>query len=242
MKLAKLLCGVALGGLLASNAMAADLLYSSPAPTVGPVYGGPYFGAKIGAVWADDITGDFDGVGSGAADTFGFDTGFTGSLQFGYAFGSRWGILSPRLEVEAGYQSSEVDVALDGGVATAAAATGDLNAFYWFTNLLLDIPVGGWGLTPFIGGGVGFANVSGDNINTPPAGTLAAGINGGDTVFAWNLTAGLSYDVTRNVTFDVAYRFVQYTDVNFAATVAGSVGGSNDIDNHQVTAGVRVHL
>ncbi len=240
MKLAKLLCGVATASLLASNAFAADLLYSSPAPSAAPVYGGPYFGAKIGAVWTDDVSLDNDGDASGLADdVFDFDTGFTGSFVAGYAFGSRWGILSPRLEIEAGYQNSEVDTFNEDGGAGAAASTGDIDAFYWFTNLLLDIPVGGWGLTPFIGGGIGFASVRADNLNFPvAAGTTA--VDDEDTTFAWNLTAGLSYDVTRNVTFDVAYRFVQFNSVDLRDS--GGVLSSNDVDNHQVTAGVRVHL
>lgn len=236
MKIAKLLCGVALGGLLASNAFAADLLYSSPAPQA-VAYGGPYFGAKIGAVWVDDISGDLDGDAD-AADSLNFDTGFTGSILAGYAFGSRWGALSPRLEVEAGYLSAEADTStVDGGAA--AATDGEANAFYWFTNLLLDVPMSGWGFTPFFGGGVGFAKVRADNISatTGPIDTF----NGEDTVFAWNLTAGLSYDISRNVTFDIAYRFVQFDDVNVLNTTAGVVG-SIDPDIHQVTAGVRVHL
>lgn len=241
MKLTALVCGVAVGGLLAlGQAQAADLLYSQPAPSAAPAYGGPYFGAKIGAVWTDEITGDFDGVGSGRADTFDFDTGFNASISAGYAFGGRWGMLSPRLEVEAGYQSSDVDAALDGGTATAAAATGELNAFYWFANLLLDIPMG-WGFTPFVGAGAGFANVRGDNINVPVAGTLADGVNDSDTTFAWNVTTGLSYDISRNVTLDLAYRFVQFNSVDFRTAVSG-VTVSNDIDNHQVNVGVRVHL
>jgi opacity protein-like surface antigen len=236
MKLAKLLCGVALGGLLASNAFAADLLYSQPAPQA-VAYGGPYFGAKIGANWADDYSTLVDG--GGAADTFDFDTGFTGSIVAGYAFGGRWGMLSPRLEVEAGYLQADVDtLSLNGGAGTPN--TGDVDAFYWFTNLLLDIPMSGWGFTPFIGGGIGFAQVDFNNLNLPAApGTVT--FNDSDTTFAWNLTAGLAYDISRNVTFDVAYRFVQFSDVNITNTT-GTVNTSDDLSNHQVTAGVRVHL
>jgi opacity protein-like surface antigen len=237
MKLAKLLCGVALGGLLASNAMAADLLYSSPAPQA-VAYGGPYFGAKIGANWMNDADGDFD-ADTTADDAFSFDTGFTGSITAGYAFGGRWGMLSPRLEVEAGYLDNDVDTVINSGVVTPAG-TGDVSAFYWFANLLLDIPMSGWGFTPFIGGGVGFADVNFNNVNVPAIGGNFS-YNDSDTTFAWNLTAGLSYDISRNVTFDIAYRFVQFNSVNLIDT-GGVNPVSTDIDNHQLTAGVRVHL
>jgi opacity protein-like surface antigen len=237
MKLAKLLCGVALGGLLASNAMAADLLYSSPAPQA-MAYGGPYFGAKIGVNWNSSDPSFLTDEIVAPGDTVSLDTGFTGSIVAGYAFGSRWGMLSPRLEVEAGYLNNDVNTIQEDGVGAGIAANGQLNAFYWFTNLLLDIPMSGWGFTPFIGGGVGFANVRLDRV-----GTVAepGELNGEDTTFAWNLTAGLSYDISRNVTFDVAYRFVQFNSVNMLNT-AGTVTSSDDIDNHQVTAGIRVHL
>jgi opacity protein-like surface antigen len=237
MKLAKLLCGVALGGLLASNAFAADLLYSQPVPQA-MSYGGPYFGAKIGV----NFNSNDPSFASGSAvdiDTINLDTGFTGSMVAGYAFGSRWGMLSPRLEVEAGYLNNEVGTYEDGvPPAPFVAGQGNLNAFYWFTNLLLDIPMNGWGFTPFIGGGVGFANVRLDNVG--PVGDVD--FNSEDTSFAWNLTAGLSYDISRNVTFDVAYRFVQFNSVNIISADAPAISSSNDIDNHQITAGVRVHL
>lgn len=244
MKLAKLLCGVALVSFIAAPAMAADLLYSSPAPQA-VWQGGPYFGAKIGANWTDDVTAELDdaAAAAGTADTVNFDTGFTGSIVAGYAFGSKWGMLSPRLEVEAGYLNSDVNtIDIDPAGGVIPAGSGSVDAFYWFANLLLDIPMSGWGFTPFIGGGVGFANVTFDNIALAATPGVAF-ISDEDTTFAWNLTAGLSYDISRNVTFDVAYRFVQFNSVDLVNT-AGGAGGptSTDVDNHQVTAGVRVHL
>ena len=240
MKLAKLLCGVALGGLLASNAMAADLLYSAPAPQAA-WSGGPYFGAKIGAVWADDVGVNSDAAADGL-DVYDFDTGFTGSIIAGYAFGTRWGALSPRLEVEAGYLQADVDTWDVDGATTAAPAVGELNSFYWFTNLLLDIPMSGWGFTPFIGGGVGFAQVNFDNFDITSPASSPFDINDSDTAFAWNLTAGLSYDISRNVTLDFAYRFIQLNSVDVLAGGASLFPSSEDINISQVTAGVRVHL
>ncbi|MES2905638.1 MAG: outer membrane beta-barrel protein [Pseudomonadota bacterium] len=237
MKLTALVCGVAVTALVGlGQAQAADLLYSQPAPAMAQSKGGPYFGVKAGANFQDDIDGNLDGDAD-VADTLETDTGFNASIVAGYAFGSRWGILAPRLEVEAGYMNNDADQsAVDAGVL--AATDGEVNAFYWFANLLLDIPMG-WGFTPFIGAGAGFANVRFDNVSAT-AGPIDT-FNGEDTAFAWNVTAGLSYDISRNVTVDVAYRFVQFNDVDAFNATAGAVV-SGDIDNHQVNVGLRVHL
>jgi opacity protein-like surface antigen len=242
MKLTKLLCGVALGGLLASNAMAADLLYSSPAQqTVS--YGGPYVGIKGGVNWIGSDPTFFGDAGDAATpDTLSFDTGFNVGLIGGYSFGQRWGMFSPRIEVELGYLRNNLSSFKDDG-AVVADATGDLHSFYGLANFLLDIPMSGWGFTPFIGAGVGFANTR----STVTSITLG-GVDqfSDDTNFAWDVTAGVSYDISRNVTFDIAYRFLQFTSVNNTFNgLGGDTGGSissHDIDNHQVTAGVRVHL
>jgi opacity protein-like surface antigen len=254
MKIAKLLCGVALGGLLASNAMAADLLYSSPAQAV-VNYGGPYVGVKGGVNWLGSdpsFTDVIGGFGAGGVASISTDTGFDVGLYGGYAFGQRWGMLSPRLEVELGYLANDVSSiagATAAGVAVAgspATASGEVNAFYGLTNLILDVPMAGWGFTPFFGAGVGFAKVRFDNVqNTAALGGGAAGttfFNGEDTTFAWDVTAGLSYDISRNVTFDIAYRFLQFTSVSQLTPGAPTTSSSDSIDNHQVNVGVRVHL
>jgi opacity protein-like surface antigen len=246
MKIAKLLCGVALGGLLASNVMASGLLYSSPAPQSAS-YGGPYVGVKGGVNWIGNDPSFFGGDPAGAdpvdgPDVLNFDTGFTAGIVGGYAFGQRWGMFSPRLEVELGYLRNNLSTFSDS--ATAAVPTGgDLHAFYALTNLLLDIPVGGFGFTPFVGAGVGFANTR--ISNTVPG--LGVDAFSDDTNFAWDVTAGLSYDISRNVTFDIAYRFLQFTSVRLVNNGIGDgdtpgFASSNRIDSHQITAGVRVHL
>jgi opacity protein-like surface antigen len=241
MKLAKLLCGVALGGLLASNAYAADLLYSDPGPRAVVYNGGAYFGGKIGANWMNDATLDVDADGT-PNDSVNFDTGITGSFVAGYAFGGRWGSLSPRIETEIGYLANDVSSVDLGGPPAfpGLPANGEVNAAYGLVNLLLDIPMSGFGFTPFIGGGIGIAHVNFDNVNEGPGTTPE--FNDGDTAFAWNLTAGLSYDISRNVTFDVAYRFLQFNSVSVVGLDPPFITSTDDINNHQVTFGARVHI
>ena len=257
MKIAKLLCGVAFGGFLASNAMAADLLYSQPAPAAPLAYGGPYVGIKGGVNFdGSDATLAADGAGTGVGFVdISRNTGFDVGVVAGYAFGSRFGMFSPRLEAELGYLSNDIDTLsffnnTGTGNGTSNSDSSEINATYGLVNLLLDIPLG-YGLTPFIGGGVGYANVRFDNISNDVAtgsGSAGAGtvfFDDEDTAFAYSLTAGVSYDISRNVTLEVAYRYLSFTNVQIRDNTA-ALGTTNvtedDIDNHQVNVGLRVHL
>ena len=243
MKMKALVCSTALAGLLAASpVLAADVLYSAPAP-IAPAAGGPYFEVKGGANIISSDPGfatDAGDLAAGTPDTLNLDTGFFGSVAFGYAFGNRWGPLAPRLEVELGFLNNNVGTYDDDGPGVGgavAAGQGQLNAFFGLTNLLFDIPVGWGGLTPYVGAGIGFANVRLDQVGTV-GGTV---FNSEDTAFAWDLTAGVSYDISRNVTFYVFYRFLQFNSVN-GTLIGGGFTSSDDIDNHQVGAGIRVHL
>ena len=72
-----------------------------------------------------------------------------------------------------------------------------------FANAYWDITNYG-GFTPYVGGGAGAAFHRLSNITAP----LDAS-DGDTTAFAWNVTAGVSYDITPALKIDVSYR---YTD------------------------------
>jgi opacity protein-like surface antigen len=88
---------------------------------------------------------------------------------------------------------------------------------------------GAWyGLSPFLGAGVGFADnrVSGfgaqdlgyaDYPSPGPAGGYFA--NGSRTSFAWALMAGVDFDVSPNLKLEFGYRYLNYGSI--------STGGSN---------------
>lgn len=233
MKLAYLTLATAL---VASPVMASDLLYA-PRPVKPSIHeaSGPYIGIKGGLNTNDDVSANVTPTTGGTGD---FDNGFNAGITAGYAFGD-WGYFSPRLEIEAGYLTNSLESiqAFNAGGPTGApfAAAGDLTAFYGLANILFDVP-----LTErfgaFAGGGVGFGKISADNINVSGF-TL---IDDDDTAFAWNLTAGLSYELTRNVTVEASYRFLQFHDVNLNGV--GPIVVNDDVDNHQVNIGLRVKI
>lgn len=108
---------------------------------------------------------------------------------------------------------------------------GDISTFYGFVNAYYDIFT--WGrLTPYVGGGVGFANHSINNISLPA--TVA---EGNSTDFAWNLQAGVEVGLTENLSLDVGYRYADWGDAT-----SGSDPDRLNVDNitsHDIRVGLR---
>jgi opacity protein-like surface antigen len=93
-----------------------------------------------------------------------------------------------------------------------------------------------WGVTPFLGAGVGVANnrLSGvtdqgfacNGFCSPSGGYLA---NGSNTSLAWALMAGLDFNVTENLKLELGYRFLDYGKLK--------TGGSNCFNGTGVNGG-----
>lgn len=200
-------------GLYATTAKSADLLYAPKVPNHGFVDSqGWYIASHAGANFGDDFSG------------ISFDTGYNLSGAVGYNWGEI-GFASLRTEAEVGFLKSEA--------SPVGPFTGSVAGLYGFLNAYADFN-DIFGFTPFIGAGVGYADVNGE--------MQFAGfpiVDASDQTFAWNATAGLSYALSNCVSLDVAYRYVAIPDVTFN-TVFGTV--SDDVNIHQVNAGVRVKL
>jgi opacity protein-like surface antigen len=90
---------------------------------------------------------------------------------------------------------------------------------------------------PWLGGGIGAAYVSLDTGDDAP---LEVDDQAG--AFAWNLAAGLSYDLTAHVTLSAGYRYLRLEGTDFSASVAGVDTGDVDVDDvtsHEVLVGLR---
>jgi opacity protein-like surface antigen len=97
-----------------------------------------------------------------------------------------------------------------------------------------------WCMTPFVGAGVGMSrntisgfrddgifNNTGNPIPQAVSSTFAA--DGSKWNFAWALHAGVAYNVTRNVTVELAYRYMSLGD--------GVTGATNSFDGVTVVNG-----
>jgi OOP family OmpA-OmpF porin len=179
-----------------------------------------YVGGDLGGMIVEDVDFDYGltPVISSAPDAqlrVNHDYGIDGGLYVGYDLGAF------RLEAEVSYKRARVDdletaVPLPGqGQITAGgfaspAGGGRTTALSFMVNGLLDFGDED-GLSGFVGGGVGVARVSYDNIrafsNVSPA------IDDSDTRFAWQIIAGVRQAVSSNIDVTLKYRFFNVDNI-----------------------------
>ena len=185
----------------------------------------------------------FDSVSTVQKD---FDSGWLFGLGAGYQFNSWF-----RADVTGEYRGGTSFHGLD--LVRIGAAQSDDN--YWakksewlfLANAYVDL--GTWyGLTPFIGAGVGFSRVTIGDFKD--IGVVGAGGGYGNSAskwnFAWAAHAGLAYRVSPAFTVELAYRYVdlgkgttgdiiQYDGTN----ILYNPMEFNNITSHDVKLGVR---
>lgn len=137
--------------------------------------------------------------------------------------------------------------------------TASKSEWLFLANAYIDLGTW-WCVTPFIGAGVGFSRntISGfrDNgwtQNRTTGETVNDGYGFAEAAsrwnFAWALHAGLAYQASQNLTFELAYRYVNLGDavtgdqINFF----GQPGNNNpvtfkDLTSHDLKFGVRFSL
>lgn len=179
---------------------------------------GPYIGGGAGvSLPLDSDTND------GTTDrTIELDTGFGLSGSVGYALGN-----GLRPEFEIGYLANDIDSV--GG----ASAGGDVGVLKFMGNLLYDFRNTGLPITPYIGGGVGFARVNADGID-PFSNTR---INDSDMAVAYQAIAGASHSLSDRLDLTLDYRFVNVPDVGL--TTDSGVNVDADYATHLVMIGFR---
>ena len=225
--------GAVLGAVLLAggSAQAADIYAPEPAPAATP---GWYFSGFGGANWVDST--DFDITAPVAANVVNaYDTGFVAGGAIGYDWGAISGPFGMRLEGEISYRGNDVaSHNVGGGGANAlGAALGETNVIAGMANMLFDLNTG----SPFelyAGGGVGVANVDFDGHGIDGVGVV---MNDDDTVFAWQLIAGVGFEIMPNMVLDVQYRYFRADDVSL--TAVSGVSSTTDSESTAVGAGSR---
>ena len=137
-------------------------------------------------------------------------------LGFGYDTGHWF-----RFDITGEYRGKAVFQAQDsypGGLGFTAGTneyTADIESWVGLANAYIDF--GTWHcVTPYVGGGVGFASISVlglKDVNVPQLG-VAFGKDNTETNFAWAVYAGLAYKVTPGLTIDLTYRFTDIGDAS----------------------------
>ncbi|HUJ96744.1 MAG TPA: OmpA family protein [Stellaceae bacterium] len=163
---------------------------------------GAYFHLNLGANFLEglSVTGP-----SGNQATLNQDPGYLINTGPGYAFGNGF-----RAEIDLGYRHNDAkNVTLPGGGTTPTSLNLKANAAArsYMVDGLYDFHIGSSAWTPYIGFGVGAANVRVNNI-------------GSDTPFAWQALAGVEYPVTRRVYLGVGYKYLATEDLHLRTTSA----------------------
>jgi opacity protein-like surface antigen len=172
---------------------------------------GPYMSGHLGVTMPSDTTLT-DSTVPGVSLEVEYDSGLALNLALGYKFGPT------RLEGEIGYQKNDFDdvtVSIAGvGSASLKNAgvpfSGDvkttsflMNGYYDFTN--------DSAFTSYLTAGLGLAKVKA-SFDLPSVGYSGSD---SDTVFAYQLGAGVEYALNQTVSLDVRYRYFATSDPSF---------------------------
>ena len=271
MRSVKFLVAAGAASLLSSMAFAADLAIAPPPMSYAPPvdFGGWYLRGDIGmsnqsfgslhSRLIDAVNTNFPG--SLQNHGFGFDSSTTFDIGVGYQFNNWFRVdITGEWRGKANLHGSQN---LPSGSAFALANqqvgvdnySGSKSEAVFMANAYIDLGTW-WCVTPFIGAGIGtsYNRISGfrDDGFTFTNGLLSNSTFYGDDAgkwnFAWAVYAGLSYQVTHNVSIELAYRYISLGNGMTGPTRAfdGSVVADpfilKNITSNDIKLGVRWSL
>jgi opacity protein-like surface antigen len=180
-----------------------------------------YVAAGLGASFVDDV----DATQAGVTLTTGLDTGIFSTGAFGRSFGNF------RAEGELSYNTNDVSTVSALGVSLGAS--GDVSTLGFMVNGYYDFETNSkW--VPYIGGGIGGANVSINSLSV--VGVPLA--DDDTTVFAYQAKVGVAYEFSPAWVGTLGYRFFGTEDADFVDST-GSTFSTDGSRAHIVELGFR---
>jgi opacity protein-like surface antigen len=165
-----------------------------------------------------------------------YENGLGISLQAGHTLPHLYHDLGLRGEIEFGYVAHDIDSHNVGGALfTGDNAFGETSAFYLMANAYVEYELGYF--RPFVGVGLGMARIAFKEHGVAGVGTV---MDDSDNVLAYQLSAGVSYDLYERLTLDANYRYLNFTDVELSAV--DSTASSSDVGYHLFQMGLRSHF
>lgn len=178
---------------------------------------GVYVSGNLGASIANDADYTVPGVVDRELE---LGTGVLINLGAGYDFGSF------RADLELGYRAWSIGDLTQPG-APAFYVDGDMGVFTVMVNGYYDHHIAQSKWVPFVGVGLGMADIKFDD-----------GIDDStDTVFAYQVKVGTGYMLSKTVTLSAEYRYFGAADPTFGEPVSGEFETS--IGSHDLNVGVR---
>jgi opacity protein-like surface antigen len=170
---------------------------------------GLYGSVNAGGAWLADQDWSMNGAYLGKAE---YDTGYSVGVAFGYmkdAF---------RVEGEIAYQTNDQDTFNNN------PHPGDFDVITYLVNGYFDFDMGG-AFTPYVTAGIGAATV---NFSEP-------GFDEDDTVFAYQLGAGVGIAMSEALILDFRYRYLATQDAELDIYEAETA-------SHNLTVGLRMNF
>ncbi|MBV5329719.1 MAG: porin family protein [Chlorobium sp.] len=177
-----------------------------------------YFGAGIGLSSLRDATLSESGVPFSIDAEFSAGFGLSAALGYDFDFA--------RMDLELGYKKNDINNFSAFGISVPAS--GDVTSKSVMMNFYHDFTTSDSRWSPFLGAGLGVTRLNVDNATIIgfPLGEAS------DTVFAWQLMAGIGYKVANNTIIDLSYRY-------FATTAPDFDGMKAEYNSHNVMVGLR---
>ena len=170
------------------------------------------------------------------------DTGWAVNLSAGYS-----GLFIPqfRVEGEVAYRDNDVSKITESPpvgpcFSAGCAGTGDISSLAFMANGYYDF-LNSSAFTPYIGGGIGGARVSGNNvgITSPVHFTFSAH----DWEFAYQGIAGVRYSLNPNWSLNLDYRYFSTLDPKFTVNIGGTPHSqSTQYHTHNIMLGLAYHF
>lgn len=182
---------------------------------------GPYVGVEGGATFLQKakVTGDFPDFDL-KTDT-GFGLGVVGGFDFG----------TYRLEGEFAYRRNNNKEVSGGGITGNIG--GDFSSMALMVNGYYDFKMVSPIVYPYLGVGIGGAR---DSLKvTDDVGTV---LDDDKFVFAYQAAAGVAYNVTKELTLDLGYKYFATTKPEFEES-AGGAKAKVEYMSHNIFLGVR---
>jgi len=196
---------------------------------------GLYVGLDAGLAWTANLTyystyGNcavypYYACGYNAYNAVTYNLGYAAGAQLGYAMGG------PRVELEFTYRTNNANT-----IATASgtqSATGSLSAKALLVNLLYDFDTASeW--VPYVGVGIGAADVSANQIHAASATGLSGYLDGSSTKFAAQFILGVEYQASQKFGVFIDWRglWANGTTFNYGyGCPAGSTTGCAQTGN-----------
>ena len=235
------LAATSLLALLTGTALAADLSPPAPVYTAEANQSRFYVGSVSAANFLERTT--FRLNGAAVRSDYDVDSYFAGRI--GYGLGRVYGVVLPRVEIEGGYARNDVNRQTVNATRVAPIDSyGSTRSIQGYGNLFFDLDLG-YAVRPFIGGGIGVADVRLRRQGTSATGVL---VDSSDTGLSYHYGAGLGVDLGKlgfplgatlfqGTVMELGYRRTETPDLRFQAR--DGTTSKTDYKADMVTLGAR---